>query len=129
MKRKWLLLACVVIATGANAADDESLRQQVESLSKRVTQLEQRLDALESPEVKQVIEQVVPPSNPGDSSDVSNWSRLKVGYTYDDVRKLLGEPVRIKKGGMEFWYYSDKGLDGPFVKFLFRQVNAWQAPQ
>ena len=110
------------------ADSDASLRQQIEVLTKRVSQLEHRLDMLESPELKQMVEQISTPANPGRSDDETNWQRLKVGYNYDEVRQLLGEPVSIKKGGMEFWYYSDKGLDGPFVKFLFKKVNTWNAP-
>ena len=130
-----LMNRCLVFVTAgafclpqAYADNESSLRQQVELLTERVNQLERRLDALESPELKKMVEQNTAPVNPGQSDDQSNWNRLKIGYNYDEVRGLLGEPVRIKKGGMEFWYYSDQGLDGPFVKFLFKKVNAWKGP-
>ena len=123
----WMIGVTYLPLVYANA--DLSLEQQVEDLSKRVVELERRLNALESPELKQVIEQVSAPVNPGHSDDQSNWNRLKVGYNHDEVRELLGEPVRIKKGGMEFWYYSDVALKGPFVKFLFGKVNDWKGPE
>lgn len=128
MKGKWWLLLSVMTISGAYAGDDDGLRQQIESLSKRVGELERRIDALEAPEVKEVIQQVVPPANAGDSTDTSNWDRLKVGLGYDDVRELLGEPVRIRRGDLELWFYSDKGTNGPYVKFFLRQVNDWKAP-
>lgn len=121
-------LALIVFSIQAGAADDSSMQQQIQDLKTRVLELERRLNVLESPEMMKVIEQASEPTNPGHSDDLSNWNRLNVGYNYDEVKELLGEPVRIKKGGMEFWFYSDQGLDGPFVKFLFRKVNSWVAP-
>lgn len=109
-------------------ADSAALQQQVEALQQRVDELERRLNALETPQVKHAVEQLTGSTNPGDSNDQSNWRLLKVGFDYHDVRELLGEPVRIKKGGMEFWYYSDRGLKGPYVKFLFKKANDWKAP-
>ena len=130
MYRCFVLITASAFCLPQAYADAESpLQQQVDALTERVNQLERRLDTLESPELKQMVEQVTAPVNPGHSDDRSNWNRLKVGYNYGEVRELLGEPVRIKKGGMEFWYYSDQGLDGPFVKFLFKKVNDWNAPQ
>ena len=122
------LFLSIVTVSGAYAADDVSLKRQVEMLSQRVGELERRLDAIESPEIKAAIQQAVPPTNPGDSADGSNWSRLKIGFTYSDVRELLGEPLKIKPGDVELWYYSDQGADGPHVKFVFRLLNNWKAP-
>ena len=123
------IVICVCCLSQVYANSSESLHQQVEKLTNRVSELEHRLDMLESPELKQMVEQIsAPPSNLGQSEDKSNWQRLKVGYNYDEVRELLGEPVSIKKGGMEFWYYSSQDLNGPFVKFLFKKVNTWKEP-
>jgi len=127
-RRIFLFLCGVLFASPSFAQNDTSLQQQLEALTERVNQLEQRLKKLESPELMQMMRESTPPDNPGDSKDTSNWERLKVGFDYDDVRDLLGEPRQIKKGGMEFWYYSDAGLKGPYVKFLFKKVNAWRAP-
>lgn len=118
-----------VLVFPARAADDAALQQQVEMLQQRVTELERRLDAIETPQIKQAIRSAAGPEKPGDSTEASNWDFLKVGYSYDKVRELLGEPVDIKRGAMEFWFYSDRGLKGPFVKFLFKQVNSWKGPE
>lgn len=123
----WLLLS-MMVASGARAADAEALQRQVERLSQRMSELERRLDALEAPAVKEAIQKTAPPANAGDSTDASNWSRLEVGQGYNEVRKLLGEPVKIRRGDLEFWFYSDKGADGPYVKFVLRQTNDWRAP-
>ncbi|MFC1748211.1 hypothetical protein ACFL2V_05330 [Pseudomonadota bacterium] len=113
----------------SHAADDiEVLQLQVEALTKRVAELEQRLGVIDTPAVQKVIKDLNGPEDPGNSALASNWGFLKVGYDYVEVKELLGDPVKIKKGAMEFWYYSDKGLKGPFVKFLFSKVNDWKAP-
>lgn len=127
--------SCVTLIAGllfvmpvAEAADDAALQQQMESLQQRVTELEKRLSALETPQIKEAIRKVSGPENPGHSEVAANWEFLKVGHGYTKVRELLGEPVAIKKGAMEFWFYSDKELDGPFVKFLFEKVTEWRGP-
>jgi len=48
---------------------------------------------------------------------------------YQDVRDLLGEPIKIRRGASEFWYYTEQKFDGPHLKFLFKKVHAWKAPE
>lgn len=122
-----LLLLGLVCSSMSYASSDVELERKFNELSARVIELERRLNALESPEMVQLIEQNTASTNPGDSLDQSNWNRLKVGYNYDEVRELLGEPVKIKKGSMEFWFYSEHKLDGPFVKFIFKKVHSWKS--
>ncbi len=127
--RAVLILLAACFSAQSHAADNEALQAQIDALSQRVAELEKRLGVLDSPQIQEAIKKVSGPSNPGDSSSRDNWGFLKVGYDYNEVEELLGKPLSIKKGGMEFWYYSDKGLEGPFVKFLFRKVNSWKAPE
>ncbi len=126
-RMKRFLLLGLVCPSLSYASSNVDLEQKIVDLSSRVIELERRLDALESPEMTQMIEQNSEPTNPGDSLDQSNWNRLKVGYNYDEVRELVGEPMKIKKGSMEFWYYSGRKLDGPFVKFIFKKVHSWKS--
>ena len=135
MSRK-IIRSCMTLAAGlltvmpmAEASDDAPLQQQMESLQQRMTELEKRLNALETPQIQQAIRAVSGPENPGHGEVAANWKFLKVGHGYDKVRELLGEPVAIRKGAMEFWYYSDRELDGPFVQFLFNKVSEWREPQ
>lgn len=126
-----VILAAVLVmpVTVVQADDMATLKAQVDALSERVSELEKKIGIVDTPAVQRAIQEVVGPVNPGDSGDKTNWDLLKVGLSYNEVRELLGEPVSIKKGGMEFWYYSDKKLDGPFVKFLFRKANDWKSPK
>ena len=125
---KWFLIFGFACSGLSVASSDAALEQKVTDLTSRVIELERRLDALESPEMMEMIEQNTAPTNPGNSLDQSNWNRLKVGYNYDEVRELLGEPVKVKGGTMEYWYYSEHKLEGPFVKFIFKKVGSWKAP-
>lgn len=130
--RSALIMSMAVggLSFGHHAAADEveALQKQVEALTERVEELEKRIGIIDTPAVQKAIQDISGPQNPGNSEVASNWDFLKVGHGYDDVEELLGAPHKIKKGAMEFWYYSDKGLDGPFVKFLFSKVNSWQSP-
>ncbi len=127
LKISGILLLGIANSSVSLASPYTDLEQQVMELTSRVIELEHRLDTFESPQVVQMIEQSTNPTNPGDSLDQANWNRLKVGYSYDEVRELVGEPVRVKKGTMEFWYYSDRKLDSPFVKFIFKKVHSWKS--
>ncbi len=117
------------VMSSAQALDDANMQQQLDMLQQRVSELEQRLNVLEAPQIQQTIPEITGPEITGHSDAASNWTLLKVGYSYDKVRELLGEPVMVKSGAMEFWLYSDRGMDGGFVKFLFNKVNSWKGPQ
>jgi len=127
VKISGFLLLGLACSGMSNASSDVDIERKLSDLTSRVVELERRLNALESPEMIQMIEQNTASTNPGDSLDQSNWNRLKVGYNYDEVRELVGEPVKIKKGSMEFWYYSGRKLDGPYVKFIFKKVHSWKS--
>lgn len=121
----------------ALAASDRSLQLQIDALTQRLSELEQRIDELEKKPATTINKTTVirtksslpVPTNPGEWQDTTNWIHLKVGYNYEEVRELLGEPLKIRGGSSEYWYYTDKKLDGPHVKFLFKKVNSWKPPE
>jgi len=124
-----------LLATPAIAASDRSLQLQIDALTQRLSELEQRLDTLEKRPATVTRTTVIktksslpPPANPGEWQDATNWIHLKVGMDYHDVRALLGEPLKIRRGAAEYWYYSDKKFDGPHLKFLFKKVTSWKGP-
>lgn len=122
--RLWgVLIGLLVSAAPAMAAD-----QTLEALIKRVEALEKRLDALEQKPAQVIIKQdeLPPLQNPGNATEPENWARLTLGMSYVEVEELLGKPLSIRKGGVEYWYYSKGKLDGPFVKFLFNKVHSWR---
>ncbi|MCF6324640.1 MAG: outer membrane protein assembly factor BamE [Gammaproteobacteria bacterium] len=130
-----VLIASTLMATPA-IASDKPLQQQVDALTERLSELEQRLISIEKRPTTVTRTTIIktdnslpPPTNPGEWQDTTNWIHLKVGMDYQDVRDLLGEPLKIRRGASEFWYYTDKKFGGPHLKFLFKKVNAWTAPE
>lgn len=130
------LIVGTLFITPAIAASDKSLQLQIDSLTQRLSELEQRLDNVESrpaavsrTTIIKTTSSLPPPTNPGEWQDPTNWLHLKVGMDYDDIRALLGEPLKIRRGSSEFWYFTDKKFDGPHLKFLFKKLNSWSAPQ
>ncbi len=70
------------------------------------------------------------PGNTGDTEPVRasgrDWRRLGGGMNQEEVRRLLGEPLRIDfvVGAMD-WMYPDNGQ----VTFADNSVLTWQTPQ
>lgn len=65
------------------------------------------------------------PSPGGDASKLANWRALRRGMTGDDVRALLGEPVRIQGGGFTYWFWDRGGK----VSFWQEKVDGWEEPR
>jgi len=109
---------------------------QLDALTQRLSELEQRLETLEQRPATVTRTTVIktksslpPPTNPGEWRDTTNWVHLKVGMDYKDVENLLGEPLKIRRGASEYWFYTNNKFDGPHLKFLFKKVNSWKAPE
>lgn len=122
--------------TPLSAIADESLQTQINALTERLSEMEQRLETLEKKPATVTRTTVIktksslpPPTNPGDWQDATNWVHLKVGMDYRDVTALLGEPFKIRRGASEYWFYTNDKFDGPHLKFLFKKVNSWKAPE
>ncbi|MBL1260982.1 MAG: hypothetical protein COB33_010680 [Thiotrichaceae bacterium] len=129
------LMAGSVMATSA-LASDKAMQMQVDALTERLSELEQRLNTIEKKPTMVTRTTIIktdnslpPPTNPGEWQDTANWIHIKVGMDYQDVRDLLGEPIKIRRGASEFWYYTEQKFDGPHLKFLFKKVHAWKAPE
>lgn len=107
-------------ATDAPPAQDKALLETVAQLTRRVEQLEQQVAALTatpraaSPVSKPKAPAEIAPKppaapkaektpTPDSSPSPEAWAKLRPGLTYDEVRALLGEPLRTTS---EFWYYS-----------------------
>jgi len=101
-------------------------RQSLETLEKRVEELNARLKAVEEKlerENQSVGQRAVPPG-------LDVWRHeIKKGMSYDQVRQLLGEPVRIENQGSfdETWFYS-RSRDSGYVWFNESKVFSWQEP-
>lgn len=61
---------------------------------------------------------------------LSAWRQLAKGLTREEVRSILGEPVKIEGGSIERWYYgSTANLYAPArVDFINSNVYGWSEP-
>ena len=94
--------------------------QRIERLEKFVLNLSNRIEQLEGQPQRQS-RQI--------SASKTTWRKLRLGMTKNQVRNLLGEPVRIDGGAvLTYWYYSKKSL-GPKVLFDPERVYGWEEPK
>jgi hypothetical protein len=61
---------------------------------------------------------------------LSAWRQLAKGLTREEVRSILGEPVKIEGGSIERWYYgSTANFYAPArVDFINSNVYGWSEP-
>jgi len=119
---RTLLLAIVLTLTSFSSFANDSER--ITQLENQVNELKLRIQKLESfpPNASNQQKQVV--ANEGAKS-IANWRKLNRGMSYNDVRGLLGEPLRIEGGGVAYWMYSNNGR----VTFVMDTLSSWNEPQ
>jgi hypothetical protein len=102
------------------ASDNDRITQ----LEKEVQELKLRLTKLEAPQTTTINQQ-----KPYVSTDgwklLSNWRSLQKGMSYDDVRKILGEPARIQGGTFAYWFYTNRSN----VIFYEDRLDSWTEPR
>jgi len=70
-----------------------------------------------------IIEKPVAAVPPG----LSSWRRLNKGLSREQVRSILGEPLRISGGYFEYWYYGESSYRAR-VTFNNNLVYGWDEP-
>jgi len=119
--RTLLLAFALSVATCTSFANDS---QRISQLENEVNELKLRIQKLESfpPNTSNQQKQVV--ANEG-AKTIANWRKLNRGMSYNDVRGLLGEPLRIEGGGIATWRYASNGN----VVFIRDKLSSWDEPQ
>ena len=59
------------------------------------------------------------------------WQQIRNGMDPVEVLSVLDEPVNIKLTKIStYWYYSERGAEGPYVGFDTRtmKVDRWRPP-
>ena len=123
MKNSLALLLCALAfqVNAQSGATDERIRL----LEAQILQLNGRVSALEGMLNQAKANQQPIVTGEGWKS-LANWRKLKQGMSEDDVRALLGEPVRISGGDFAWWVYPDHGE----VMFYQREgVDKWTEPR
>ena len=104
------------------AQEDEisQLRQKVTQLENRVKQLEALLEECKEA-VKSRQDQEMAWQNK------KNWRSLEAGMNEEQVKKILGEPVKVIKGVKTLWYYPN--IYGGNVSFDEKgRLTGWNEP-
>ena len=119
---RTLLLAIALTATTLSSFASDSAR--LSQLENEVNELRLRVQRLENsqPNTNNQQKQVV--ANEGAKS-IANWRKLNRGMAYNEVRGLLGEPLRIEGGGVATWWYEKNGR----VVFIRDKLSSWDEPQ
>ncbi len=125
--RTALLAALGVAAsTPAVAAGQEtstaSLLRRIELLERANADLERRVRELEAL-IKREPSRAQPIAS-GNWQDISNWRQMRKGMKPDQVRALLGEPVRVDAGHRTYWRWPDAD-----VYFDDGRLAGWSEPR
>lgn len=81
--------------------------EEITDLKQRISELENRIKDLEA-----LLKISREPSSKNEDKENGwwngkSWRKLKEGMTQEQVKKILGEPVKAIKGTREIWYYPD----------------------
>jgi hypothetical protein len=82
------------------AQDNETLllQEKINELELRIEQLEKQLK--ESMEFREMLE-----TGGFGWQNMMNWRKLEIGMPEDEVRSILGTPIKVIKGSKTLWYY------------------------
>jgi hypothetical protein len=100
---------------------------EVSQLRQRVTELEQKVKELEG-----LLKECNEAQKSRQNADYGwqnkkNWRNLVVGMKEDQVRNILGEPVKVIKGVKTLWYYPN--VYGGYVSFDENgKLTGWNEP-
>lgn len=92
------------------AQDNETLllQQKIDELELRIEQLEKQLR--ESMEFREMLE-----TGGFGWQNMMNWRKLEIGMPEDEVKSILGAPIKVIKGSRTLWYYPS--IYKAFVSF------------
>lgn len=119
---RTLLLAIALTATTFSSFASDSAR--ISQLENDLNELKLRIQKLESFTSNTSNQQKSVLANEGTKS-IANWRKLNRGMSYNEVRGLLGEPLRIEGGGIATWWYEKNGR----VVFIRDTLSSWDEPR
>lgn len=124
------LAFAVAIATASTPAiavsqdpSTSSLLRRIEQLERANADLERRVLALES-RLKGEQSRGQSAASAAKWRDVSNWRRLRMGMSMDDVRAVLGDPERVDAGTITWWHWPEG-----YATFHRERLDGWSEPR
>ncbi len=119
--RTLLLAIALAFANFSSFANDS---ERISQLENAINDLRIRVKQLENSQSNASNQQKQVVVNEGAKS-LANWRRLNKGMSYNEVREMLGEPLRIEGGSFTYWYYAKKGR----IVFYGDKLDGWNEPQ
>jgi hypothetical protein len=123
------IISLSMILSGSIASYPTEPDQSTETikLRQRITELENRIKEMESTLSKyQMLEKSLNDSGYG-GQNIKNWRRLETGMNAEQVRALLGDPIKTIDGVKKLWYYPD--IYRGYVSFDDKGcVTGWHEP-
>jgi outer membrane protein assembly factor BamE (lipoprotein component of BamABCDE complex) len=132
MKPAKLFAMVVAVSFAVTLAWSHSLIAQTQQ--DEVTQLRQKNTELENrvKELETLLKECTEDKNNRFSGDQGyqnkkNWRSLETGMSEEQVKKILGEPLKVIKGVKTLWYYPN--LYGGYVSFDNEgRLTGWNEP-
>lgn len=110
-------LLCYTLSTYSQEPSLEKIVKKIEQLEKRISILE---DIIANKDKKN--QNII-------TNDKQRWRNLKKGMNQQEVRDLLGEPLKINTGNLTYWYYSGEQYHS-YVIFDYKdKVYGWDEPE
>jgi hypothetical protein len=106
-----LIVLSVLFFLSSHVQADDDLAQRIAELEARVEKLERLLDEKFADDRWK---------------DPILWSRIRIGMSETDVRKLLGKPAKKEKAIFTTWYYHKTSKDHSHVWFDEGKVLGWE---
>lgn len=106
----------------AQSESNDELRMRIQDLETRVEALE-RIILESGMGIPNLFEPSGQPNN-----QLASWRRLQNGMSVDQVRNILGEPLRIQRSGsLLTWYYSTR-ISSSYLMFMEDRLFSWNEP-
>lgn len=123
----FLTLAVAVPLTLSVSSRGLAQTDEVLQLRQRVIELEQKMRGLED-QLKQCDEARKRQQETDYGwQNKKNWRSLEIGMKEDQVKNILGEPVKVIKGVKTLWYYPN--FYGGYVSFGENgRLTGWNEP-
>lgn len=105
----------------------QATAEELSELRKKNAELEKKIKDLEALLVECTEARNKPFSDDQGYQNKKNWRSLESGMDQDQVKKLLGEPLKVIKGVKTLWYYPN--IYGGYVSFDENgRLTGWNEP-
>jgi len=101
--------------------------EEITKLRQKITELENRIKDMEAILTKYQEQEKYQDESSNGSQNRKNWRKLEIGMSSEEVRSILGEPIKTIDGVKKLWYYPD--IYRGYVSFDNKgRLTGWHEP-